>query len=107
MAEELESNWVKLEPGVQVRLHFIDHKAMVRTVTDPIFGVPRAVNGLVFRVDKLNGNAVDKNFSLLSDKARGDMAGYLEGRRYLAYEFVWVKDAAGTVAPRLVEVRPI
>jgi len=43
---------------------------------------------------------------VVSGKLVDELSAYLEGRRYRGYEFVVVKDAPGTIPPRLVEVRP-
>jgi hypothetical protein len=106
MAAELETNWVRLEPGKPVRLHFSDHNLAQRTITDPWFKGPKSVQSIVFRVDSVDGVAVDKVFSVISDKLRGDLQGYLPDKRYVNYDFVIVKDAPGTVPPRLVTVEP-
>ena len=107
MAEVLPANWVVLRPGVPVRLHFRAAKTVSRVITDPIFGVPKTVTSLLFLVDRENGAAVDKTFSVVSGRLAEELSGYLEAERYRAYEFTFVKDAPGTVPPRLVEVRPI
>jgi len=104
---EIEPNWVMLKPGVPVRMHFIDHVAVPREITDPYFGVPRTVQSLVFRVDRQDGVEVERAFSILSDKLKNDLSGYLVDKRYRGYEFIIVKPGPGTVAPRIVEVRPL
>lgn len=77
-----------------------------RQITDPYFKVPRTVQSLVFLVDRENGREVDKSFSILSTKLVNELSGYLEGKRYRGYEFTVVKDAPGTVPPRIVSVTP-
>ena len=101
------SNYVMLSPGVMVKLHFSDHRILKRTITDPVRGIPVERESLLFYVDKVNGGKVDVMYSILSQKHAAEFAGYLEGVRYKAYEFVVVKDAAGTVPPRIVSVVPI
>jgi len=100
------SNFVTLTPGVPVRLHFKDHNVMKRSITDPIRKVAVERESLMFYVDKENGNAVDKVYSILSQKHAAEFAGYLPGKRYTTYDFVIVKDAPGTVPPRIVSVTP-
>jgi hypothetical protein len=101
------SNYVTLSPGVMVKLHFSDHAILKRKIEDPIRHVQVERESLLFYVDKVNGGPVDKIYSILSQKHAAEFAGYLEGKRYTAYEFVVVKDAAGTVPPRIVSVTPI
>jgi len=90
-----------------VRLHFSDHRILKRTITDPVRKVPVERESLVFYVDKEDGSPVDRIYSVLSQKHAAEFAGYLEGKRYTVYEFVVVKDAAGTVPPRIVSVTPV
>jgi len=101
------SNYVILKPGVPVRLHFSDHGVAKRMIMDPIRGVQVERESLVLYVDREEGNAVSKMYSILSQKHAAEFSGYLPGKRYLGYEFVVVKDAAGTVPPRIVQVLPI
>ena len=105
MVVEVE-NFVVLKPGVPVKLHFRAHKVVDRVITDPTFEVSRTVKALLFLVDEEDGAPVDKTYSVLSQKLASDLSGYLEGQRYLRYTFTLVKDAAGTVPPRIVEVTP-
>jgi len=101
------SNFIVLRPGIPVTLHFTDHRIVKRTITDPIRGIPVERESLVLYVNRENGSPVDKMYSILSQKHAAEFAGYLEGKRYLAYNFVIVKDAAGTVPPRISQVLPI
>jgi len=106
LAEMPMANWVVLKPGVPVRLHFKAHRVVERTITDPIFGVPKVVRSLMFLVDRENGAAVDKTLSVVSGKLADELSGYLEGERYKGYTFTIVKDAPGTVPPRILEITP-
>lgn len=100
------SNFVMLKPGVSVRLHFSDHAIVKRQIMDRIRGVMVERESLVMYVDRMNGSKVDLMYSILSQKHAAEFSGYLEGNRYRGYEFVVVKDAAGTVPPRIVSVSP-
>lgn len=100
------SNYVTLSPGVSVKLHFSDHRVLARQIEDPIRKVMVERESLLLYVDKINGNAVDKIYSILSQKHAAEFAGYLPEKRYRAYDFTVVKDAAGTVPPRIVSVVP-
>jgi len=99
-------NYVKLMPGVPVRLHFVDHSIIERQITDPIRGVPVKRRSLVFYVDERDGVKVDLMYSVVSEKHADDFAGYLPDKSYVRYTFTVVKDAAGTVPPRILETRP-
>jgi len=101
------SNYIVLAPGVRVKLHFKDHQTLKRVITDPIRKVSVERESLMMYVDKENGNSVDKVYSILSQKHAAEFAGYLPGKRYMDYEFVIVKDAAGTVPPRIESVVPV
>ena len=100
------SNYVILRPGMHVRLHFSDHRVIKRVILDPIRNIQVERESLVLYVDRENGSKVDKMYSILSQKHAAEFAGYLEGKRYLNYEFVVIKDAAGTVPPRIESVTP-
>jgi len=101
------SNYVTLSPGVMVRLHFKDHALLKRQIMDPVRHVQVERESLLFYVDRVDGAPVDKVYSILSQRHAAEFAGYLEGKRYTAYEFVVVKDSLGTVPPRIVSVTPI
>jgi len=107
MAAPVIENWVKLEPGVSKRLRFAEYRKVRRVITDPFFRRPREVEGLVFRVVMEDGREVDKIFSVLSERLAGELSGYLVGDRFRHYEFTFIKDAPGTVAPRLVSATPV
>jgi hypothetical protein len=99
-------NFVVLRPGVPVRLHFVDHRVLKRAIVDPVRGVQVERESLLLYVDKMDGVKVDLTYSVLSQKHAAEFAGYLEGKKYVGYEFVVVKDAAGTVPPRIVSATP-
>jgi len=98
------SNFVQLTPGVPVRLHFKDHAVSKRVITDPIRKVQVERESLMMYVDKVNGEAVDKVFSVLSQRLAAELSAYLPAKGYTSYEFVIIKDSAGTVPPRIVSV---
>jgi hypothetical protein len=100
------SNFVMLAPGIEVRLHFVDHRITPRMVRDPIRDVMVSRESLVMYVDEVNGQPVDKMYSILSQKHAAEFAGYLTNKSYLQYNFVVIKDSAGTVPPRIVSVTP-
>jgi len=99
-------NWVILSPGVPKKLRFSDHRFVSRQITDPVFGIVKTVQSLLLLVSEEDGSPVEKTFSVLSSKMVQELSGYLEGKKYLRYRFTVVKDAPGTVPPRIVEVTP-
>lgn len=100
-------NWVMLSPGVEKRLRFSDHVLRKKTITDPVTKRPKEVESLEFIVSMEDGSPVSRTFSIVSQKLAGELGPYLIDRRYLRYEFVFIKDAPGTVAPRLVRATPV
>ena len=102
----LEENYVRLEVGKPLRLHFIDHGEIEKLITDPQLKWKKTVKSLVFKVDKVDGSPVDTVFSVISEKLWNDLKPYLYGQRYRNFEFIIVKDGAGYVPPRIVEIRP-
>jgi len=99
-------NFIVLAPGVERSLHFRDHALVPRVITDPVLKERRTVESLLFYVDEENGRAVDKTYSIVSQKHAAEFSGYLEGKRYRGYVFVVIKDAPGTVPPRIARVVP-
>lgn len=98
-------NWVKLAPGVPVKLHFTDHVIAPREIMDPIRKVPVTRRSLIFYVDERDGKPVDLTYSVMSEKHASDFEGDLPGKAYTRYTYIIVKDAPGFVAPRVMEKR--
>lgn len=96
-------NWVKLEVGREVCLHFREYLVRSREIEDPDFGVMRKVETLLFLVDRVDGEEVDKTFSVLSEKLAGEFEPYLEDGSFRDYVWTLVKDGPGFVAPRIVK----
>lgn len=105
MAGPIE-NFIVLEPGVGRSLHFRDHAIVDRVITDPVLKERRTVQSLLFYVDEEDGRVVDKTYSIVSQKHAAEFTGYLEGKRYRGYVFTIIKDAPGTVPPRIAKVVP-
>ena len=82
------ANYVILQPGQPVRMHFDSHEVRTDTITDPRTRTPKPVNKLQFHVDELNGQRVSAYYSILSDKHAKDFEPFIAGQRYLAYDFV-------------------
>jgi len=101
------SNFVVLVPGVQKRLRFKDHQVLRRNITDPIRKIQVERESLMMYVSQEDGAPADRVYSILSQKHAAEFAGYLPGKAYTRYEFTVVKDAPGTVPPRIVSVTPL
>ena len=94
-------NWVKLTPGVEVKLHFREYRITPREIQDPFWKVDRQVNSLLFLVDRENGKPVDKMFSVISDRLAQEFEPYLEDGSYKLYEWTIVKGDNVMVPPRI------
>lgn len=94
-------NWVKLPVGKTVCMHFREYTIVSRPITDPYFKTPRTVSSLVFLVDRVDGEAVDKTFSVVSEKLADEFEPYLEDGSFRAYEWCLVKDGEGFTPPRV------
>lgn len=101
------SNFVVLSPGVQKKLRFKDHQILKRVITDPIRKIPVERDSLMMYVSQEDGSPADKVYSIISQKHAAEFAGYLPAKNYTRYEFTVVKDAPGTVPPRIVSVVPV
>lgn len=99
-------NWVKLKVGIPKRVHFVNHAIETRRIMDPVMKMLKDIQAVVFAVDREDGVAVSKSFSIVSEKLATELGAYLEGKRYVGYEFTFIKDAPGFVAPRIVSVEP-
>ena len=80
-------NYIKLVPGVPVRLHFAAHAIVDKAITDPLTGLPGTRRSLVFNVDRENGVEVSKTFSTLAEKLAVFLEPDLFGERYKLYEY--------------------
>ena len=94
-------NWVKLPVGKRVCMHFSQYRIVSRQITDPYFGTPRTVSSLLFMVDRVDGEPVDKTFSVVSEKLADEFEPYLEDGSYRDYTWCLVKDGDGFIAPRV------
>ena len=107
MAEPVIQNWVILPPGVEKRLRFSDHAIVTKQITDPVTKAPKTIEALEFTVTTQDGAPVSRKFSVVSQRLAGELGPYLVDKRYTRYEFTFMKDAPGTVPPRLVRAVPI
>lgn len=103
----VEENYVKLEIGIPVTMKFDSFGWLPHPIIDPDLGFSKTVRALVFHVTEVNDAPADTVFSLISTKAQREMEPYLKAEMYKRYKFTWIKEAAGYVAPRLVDVIPL
>jgi len=84
-------------------MRFREYRVTSRQITDPMFGIPRTVESLVFLVSHVDGVEVDKTFSVVSEKLAQEFESYLEDGTYKNYEWCLVKDGVGFVPPRIAK----
>ena len=87
-AVNLLSNYVKLEAGVPTRMHFTDDYEIYRQIADRESGKPKRIHSWVFQVDELNGERVNRTFSVLSDKLLAHLQPFLPDKEYDRYDFI-------------------
>jgi len=76
-------NFVQLVEGIPKRMRFTYHRIVQRTITDPTIRGPKMVNVLEFNVSEEDGQAVNKSYSVTSEKHAQQLAPFLDGRTYL------------------------
>ena len=81
-------NYVKLSPGVPSRMHFTDWYSMDRDIAVPETGGVKRVHSEVFQVDELDGEDVNRTFSIMSQKLFAHLQPFLPDRRYRDYDFI-------------------
>lgn len=86
-------------------MHFKEWRVVPRTITDPYFKTPRTVESLLFLVDEVDGVAVDKIYSVVSETLANEFKPYLDDGTFRDYVWTIVKDGAEFVAPRIVSRR--
>jgi hypothetical protein len=100
-------NHVILQNEIPARLHFINHRILPRTITEPDTGQPAIRNVLEFDVDRLNGEPVHAAFSTMAEKLAGKFAGYLPEKTYIRYDFVITQHGEGYQRDWTVQRVPI
>ncbi len=91
----LLTNFVALKPGVPCRMHWTDHYWIEREIFDPELGRAKTVRSLVMWVDELDGEPAARTFSILSDKLKATLQPWLDGKKYLDYDFILTESGAG------------
>ena len=106
MVDILE-NWVKLVPGIEKKLRFSGGSKQARQITDATTKVQKNVNTLVLRVTMEDGQTVQKDFSITSERLAGEMSPYLDPAKLTAFEFTFLKGSVAFSAPQLVRISPV
>jgi len=100
-------NYVVLEPGIKKSLHFKSHFLGPKEITDPASLHLKSVNTLEFQVDQEDGRAVDKAFSVTSEKLARQLAPFLPEREYVRHLFSITKSGSGYKTEYAVRVQPL
>jgi hypothetical protein len=98
VTQPLLDNVVQLQPGVSKELHFQDHQVGPITMQDPISGVVRPVETLLFVVDEEAGLPVNKVYYVTSDRHARDFGPYLNDRSYREYSWLITRRGEGLLA---------
>ena len=88
-------NFIALEEGVPTRMHFSDFYRVQRQIKDRELGVEKEVDTRVFFVDRLEGRPSGRTFSVLSQKLMAQLQPFVEGKRFMEYEFIITKEGSG------------
>lgn len=99
-------NWIVFEEGKPERVHLADHHMDRREITDPGTGRGTYRNVAVFDVDELNGQPVASQISVMAEKLYSQLEPYLEGKKYLDYDFIITKNGTGFRTSYSVQVVP-
>ncbi len=100
-------NWVMFKEGIPERVHLIDHAIGPKEITDPNTLRPVTRNTCVFDVDRLNGESVKAQLSVMAEKLFAQFEPYLPGKVYRDYEFVITKTGSGLRTSYSVQVIPL
>ena len=88
-------NFVDLQTDVPAVMHFRDHFMDQRVIVDPQTRREKTINVLVFEVDRLAGEAVATQFSVLSEKLARTLEPWLENRQYVNSTFIITRRGSG------------
>ena len=100
-------NYVIFENGVPERLHFAGHSKKIKDLTDPLTGLPAGRNAVDFAVDRLNGVPVVTTLSVIADSLYIQLEPFVEGKKYLDYDFLITHRGSGYSAKWSVTVIPL
>lgn len=107
VAMSVLGNYVRLEPGRPKRLHLVSHQFVEKIIRDPLIADAKSVRVLQFRVDREDGQKVDKVFSVTSEKLAQAFLPYLDGQRYRFYEVEIIKTGEGFLTDYTVRFIPL
>lgn len=81
-------NYIQLQPGVPVRMHFTDDYIIERTILEKESGKDKQVTSLTFWCDELDGEPAARTFSVLSQKLAAHLEPFRTNKRYKDYDFI-------------------
>lgn len=88
-------NYVSLEEGKPVRMHFSDHYTVQREIFDRELNRSKNVTSEVFWVDLIDGFPAARTLSILSQKLWAQLSPFLPDKRFMEYEFLITKEGSG------------
>ncbi len=100
-------NYVILQDGVPERVHLVAHTLELRDVTDSRTLLPTKKNVAIFNVDRLNGQPVTAQLSVMAEGLYAKLEAYLPGQLYRGYEFIITKRGTGFTTRFSVEAIPL
>ena len=84
-------------------MHFREYRVTSREIEDPYFKIQRMVSSLLFLVDRVDGEPVDKTFSVVSERLAAEFEPYLGDGSYRDYEWCLVKEGGEFSPPRVAK----
>ena len=100
-------NYVILTQDTPERMHFTDHRLETRTITDSLTLKPTPKNVALFTVDRLNGQPVAAQFSVMAETLYAKFEAYLKDNLYRNYEFIVTQRGFGFQTRYTVEAIPL
>ena len=100
-------NYVILQQGTPDRMHFSEIHVETRTVTDNLTGKSKPVQMMVATVDKLNGAAVNAQFTTMSEGLYAKFEAYLPDALYRVYDFIVTQNGMGYTTRYTVTAIPL
>ena len=98
-------NYIILETGKPVAVHFYDWMIVVKEPVDPLLKRPLAKRALILLVDEVDGSPEQRVLSILSDKLASQLKPYLDDKSYPTWTFIITKIGEGFATE--FQVRPV
>ena len=100
-------NYVILKADTPERMHFTDHHIEIRPITDSLTRRTTPKNVALFDVDRLDGQPVNAQFSILAEGLYAKFETYLKDNLYRNYEFIVTQRGFGFQTRYTVEAIPL